>query len=43
MVYGHRRRPVFYLEHDVSETGLCFLLQVEPTQMGLNRLNFLLD
>jgi hypothetical protein len=24
----------FYLKHDVSETGFCFRLQVEPTQMG---------
>jgi hypothetical protein len=22
-------RPVFYLKHDVSETGLCLRLQVE--------------
>jgi hypothetical protein len=27
-------RPVFYLEHVISETGFCLLLQVEPTQMG---------
>jgi hypothetical protein len=25
---------VFYLKHDVSETGFCFSLQVEPTQVG---------
>jgi hypothetical protein len=24
-------RPVVYLRHDVSETGLCISLQVEPT------------
>jgi hypothetical protein len=27
-------RPVFYLNHNVSEPGICFRLQVEPTQMG---------
>jgi hypothetical protein len=27
-------RPVFYLKHDVSETGFCPCLQVEPTQMA---------
>jgi hypothetical protein len=27
-------RPVFYLKHDVSETGFGLRLQVEPTQMG---------
>jgi hypothetical protein len=26
--------PVFYLKHDVSETGLCLRLHVEPTQVG---------
>jgi hypothetical protein len=26
--------PVFYLKHDVSETGFCLCLQVEHTQMG---------
>jgi hypothetical protein len=26
-------RPVFYLKHDVSETGLCLRIQVEPTQL----------
>jgi hypothetical protein len=25
--------PVFYLKHDVSETGSCLHLQVEPTQV----------
>jgi hypothetical protein len=24
-------RPVIYLKHDVSETGFCLRLQVEPT------------
>jgi hypothetical protein len=24
-------RPAFYLKYDVSETGLCLRLQVEPT------------
>jgi hypothetical protein len=28
-------RPVSYSKHDVSETGLCLRLQVEPTQVGL--------
>jgi hypothetical protein len=28
-------RPVFYLKHDVLETGFCLRLQVEPTQLGL--------
>jgi hypothetical protein len=27
-------RPVFYLKHNVSETGFCLRLQVDPTQMG---------
>jgi hypothetical protein len=27
-------RPVFYFKHDVSETGFCLYLQVEPTQLG---------
>jgi hypothetical protein len=26
--------PVFYLKLNVSETGFCILLQVEPAQMG---------
>jgi hypothetical protein len=26
---------VLYLKHDVSVTGFCLRLQVEPTQMGL--------
>jgi hypothetical protein len=25
--------PAFYLEHDISETGLCLRLQVDPTQL----------
>jgi hypothetical protein len=28
------RRPVFYLKLNVSETGFCPRLQVEPTQLG---------
>jgi hypothetical protein len=27
-------RPVFYLQHNVSETGFRPLYQVEPTQLG---------
>jgi hypothetical protein len=27
-------RPVFYLKHDISETGFCLRFQVEPTQLG---------
>jgi hypothetical protein len=27
-------RPVFYLKHDVSETGFCLHLRVELTQLG---------
>jgi hypothetical protein len=27
-------RPVFYLKHNVSETGFCLRLQVKPTQLG---------
>jgi hypothetical protein len=27
-------RPFFYLKHDVSETGFCLYLQVEPTDFG---------
>jgi hypothetical protein len=26
-------RPAFYLKHDVSETGFCLRLPVEPTQL----------
>jgi hypothetical protein len=26
--------PVFYLKHDVSETGFCLHLHVEPAQVG---------
>jgi hypothetical protein len=26
--------PVFYLKPDVSETGFCLCIQVEPTQLG---------
>jgi hypothetical protein len=27
-------RPVFYLKHNVSETGFCLRLHVETTQIG---------
>jgi hypothetical protein len=27
-------RPIFYLNQDVSETGLCLRLQVESTDLG---------
>jgi hypothetical protein len=27
-------RPAFYLKHDVSDTGFCLRLQVEPTHVG---------
>jgi hypothetical protein len=27
-------RPVFYLKDDVSETGFCLCLQLEPVQVG---------
>jgi hypothetical protein len=27
-------RPVFYIKHDVSDTGFCLRLQAKPTQMG---------
>jgi hypothetical protein len=30
-VIHHR---VYYLRHDVSESGFCLLLQVEPTRLG---------
>jgi hypothetical protein len=26
-------RPVFHLKYDISETGFCFCLLVEPTQL----------
>jgi hypothetical protein len=26
-------RPVIYLKHDISDTGFCLHLQVEPTQL----------
>jgi hypothetical protein len=30
----HHHRPVFHLKHKVSEKGLYFLFQVEPTRLG---------
>jgi hypothetical protein len=27
-------RHVSYLKHDISETGFCLRLQVQPTQLG---------
>jgi hypothetical protein len=30
------RRPVFYLKHNVSETGFCLRLQMRPTKFGSN-------
>jgi hypothetical protein len=37
-------RPVFCLQHDVSETGFCFRLQVEPTQLStIDRASFSLS
>jgi hypothetical protein len=27
--------PVFYLKQDLSATGFCFRLQVEPAKLGL--------
>jgi hypothetical protein len=27
-------RPVYFQEHNVSETGFCLRLQVKPTQLG---------
>jgi hypothetical protein len=27
-------RLVFYLKHDISETGFCLRLKVEPNQVG---------
>jgi hypothetical protein len=36
-------RPVFYLKHDVSETGFCLRLLVEPPQLGpIDRANLCL-
>jgi hypothetical protein len=33
-------RLVFYLKYDISETGFCFRLQVEPTQLDpIGRVN----
>jgi hypothetical protein len=32
-ILGIIHRPVFYLKHDVSETGFCLRLQVEPSQL----------
>jgi hypothetical protein len=29
---------VFYLKHNVSETGLCLQLQAEPTQLGITEI-----
>jgi hypothetical protein len=33
-VLGIIQHPVFYLKHNVSETGFCVCLQVEPTQLA---------
>jgi hypothetical protein len=32
-VMNNIRGSVFYLEHDVSETGFCLRLQVEPAHL----------
>jgi hypothetical protein len=29
------QRPGFYLKLNVSETGFCLCLQVEPTKLGI--------
>jgi hypothetical protein len=34
VVYGHYPPFCFYLKHNVSETGFCLHLHVEPTQLG---------
>jgi hypothetical protein len=33
-ILGIINDPVFHFKHDVSETGFCLRLQVEPTQFG---------
>jgi hypothetical protein len=41
-VYGHytssrlylKHRPVYITKQNISETGFCLRLQVEPTQLG---------
>jgi hypothetical protein len=33
-VFIQKHRPVYFSEHNVSETGLCLRLQVKPTQLG---------
>jgi hypothetical protein len=43
MIMNITHCSVFYLKHNVSETGFCLLLQVEPTQLGpINRNNLYL-
>jgi hypothetical protein len=34
-VSGHYPSSCSYLEHNVSETGICLRLQVETTQLGI--------
>jgi hypothetical protein len=34
-IMGIIHRPVFYMKHDVSETGFCLRLQTETAQFGL--------
>jgi hypothetical protein len=33
-VTEHYASPCFYLKHNISETGFCLRLQVEPTELG---------
>jgi hypothetical protein len=33
-VFIYKHRPVYFLKHNVSETGFCLRLQVKPTQLG---------
>jgi hypothetical protein len=34
IIFDIIRRPVFYLQHNLSEIGFCLRLQVEPIQRG---------
>jgi hypothetical protein len=33
-VFIYKHSPVYFLKHNVSETGFCLRVQVKPTQLG---------
>jgi hypothetical protein len=34
MILGIKHRPVYISKHNVSNTGVCLRLHVEPNQLG---------